>query len=64
MWGPHLGTDGNYGGMGGMMGGGSYETVSYLWIIPTVLIGVVVVAMIGVGFYHGVSHEHTTRSRH
>ncbi len=47
MWGPHLGTDGNYGGMGG----NSYETVSYLWIIPTALIGVVVVAMIGVGFY-------------
>jgi uncharacterized membrane protein len=51
MWGPHLGTDGNYGGMGGMMGGDSYETYSYLWIIPTALIGVVVVAIIGVGFY-------------
>jgi len=37
--------------MGGMMGGNSYETVSYLWIIPTALIGAVVVAMVGVGFY-------------
>jgi hypothetical protein len=51
MWGPHMGTGGNYGGMGGMMGGGSYETYSYLWIIPTALIGLVVVAIIGVGFY-------------
>lgn len=52
MWGPHLGTDSNY-GMGGMMGGGNSGTVtaSYLWVIPVMLIGVVASAIIGIGFY-------------
>jgi hypothetical protein len=50
MWGPHLGTDGNYGGMGGMMGNGS-GTTSYLWIIPVALIAIVAVSVIGVVFY-------------
>lgn len=51
MWGPHLGTDGYYGGMGGMMGNGNGTTTSYLWIIPTALIAIVAVSVIGVGFY-------------
>jgi uncharacterized membrane protein len=51
MWGSHLGSDGNYWGMGGMMGNGSGTTTSYLWIIPVTLIAVVAAAMIGVGFY-------------
>ena len=51
MWGPHLGTDGNYGGMGGMMGSGSGTTSSYLWIIPVALIAIVAVSVIGVVFY-------------
>jgi len=51
MWGPHLGTDGNYGGMGGMMGSGSGATTSYLWLVPVGLIVIVVVSVIGVVFY-------------
>lgn len=56
MWGSHLGSDQNNWGMGGMMGGdyfgnGIGTTPSYLWIIPVALIGVVAVAIIGVGFY-------------
>jgi hypothetical protein len=51
MWGPHIGGDGNYGGMGGMMGNGSGTTSSYLWVIPVALIAVVVVSIIGVVFY-------------
>ena len=51
MWGPHLGTDGNYGGMGGMMGSGSGATTSYLWLVPVALIVIVVVSVIGVVFY-------------
>jgi hypothetical protein len=57
MWGNHLGASGNYGGMGGMMGDGYYgngngtPTTSYLWIIPVALIGIVAVAIIGIGFY-------------
>jgi hypothetical protein len=54
MWGNHLGASGNYGGMGGM-GDGYYgngtPTTSYLWIIPVALIGIVAVAIIGIGFY-------------
>ena len=52
MWGSHLGTSSNY-GMGGMMGGGDSgtTTISYLWIIPVMLIGVVASAIIGIGFY-------------
>jgi hypothetical protein len=51
MWGPHIGSDGNYGGMGGMMGNGSGTTSSYLWVIPVALIAIVVVSIIGVVFY-------------
>jgi hypothetical protein len=51
MWGSHLGTTGNYGGMGGMMGIGSGTSTSYLWLIPTALIAIVVVSVIGVAFY-------------
>ena len=56
MWGSHLGTNQNNWGMGGMMGGGYYgnsysATPSYLWIIPVALIAVVLVAIIGIGFY-------------
>jgi hypothetical protein len=51
MWGPHVGSDGNYGGMGGMMGNGSGTTSSYLWIIPVALIAIVAVSVIGVVFY-------------
>jgi hypothetical protein len=51
MWGPHLGSDGNYGGMGGMMGNGSGTTSSYLWLIPVALIAIVAVSVIGVVFY-------------
>ncbi len=51
MWGPHLGSNGNYGGMGGMMGTGNGTTTSYLWIIPVALIAVVVVSVIGIAFY-------------
>jgi hypothetical protein len=51
MWGPHLGSDGNYGGMGGMMGNGSGTTSSYLWTIPVALIAIVAVSVIGVVFY-------------
>lgn len=51
MWGPHLGSDGNYGGMGGMMGNGSGTTSSYLWLIPVALIAVVAISVIGVVFY-------------
>lgn len=51
MWGSHLGSDGNYGGMGGMMGNGSGTTTSYLWIVPVALIAIVVVSVIGVAFY-------------
>jgi hypothetical protein len=52
MWGSHLGSNGNYGGMGGMMGNGNgTTTTSYLWIIPVALIAIVAVSVIGVGFY-------------
>ena len=51
MWGPHIGSNGNYGGMGGMMGNGSGTTSSYLWIIPAALIVIVAVSVIGVVFY-------------
>jgi hypothetical protein len=51
MWGPHLGSDGNYGGMGGMMGNGSGTTSSYLWIIPVALIAIVTLSVVGVAFY-------------
>jgi uncharacterized membrane protein len=51
MWGNHLGATGNYGGMGGMMGGGTGTTTSYLWIIPVILAAVVAAAIIGVSFY-------------
>jgi Uncharacterized membrane-associated protein/domain len=51
MWGQHLGTDGNYGGMGGMMGSSSGTTTSYLWLVPVALIVIVVVSVIGVVFY-------------
>ena len=51
MWGPHLGTDGNYGGMGGMMGSGGGTTTSYLWLVPVALIAIVAVSVIGVFFY-------------
>ena len=52
MWGPHLGNDGNYGGMGGMMGNGSGTTSSsYLWLIPVALIVIVAVSVVGVVFY-------------
>jgi hypothetical protein len=50
MWGPHLGSGENYGGMGGMMGNGA-GTTSYLWIIPVALIAIVAVSIIGVVFY-------------
>ncbi len=51
MWGPHVGSNGNYGGMGGMMGTGNGTTTSYLWIVPVALIVVVAVSVIGVAFY-------------
>ena len=51
IWGPHLGTNGNNWGMGGMMGGGTGTTSSYLWLIPVALIGIVSVSIIGVVFY-------------
>jgi uncharacterized membrane protein len=52
MWGDHLGANGNYGGMGGMMGDGyGTTTTSYLWIVPVLLIAASVVAVIGVAFY-------------
>jgi hypothetical protein len=51
MWGSHLGSNGNYGGMGGMMGNGNGTATSYLWIIPVALIAIVAVSVIGVGFY-------------
>lgn len=51
MWGPHVGIDGNYGGMGGMMGNSSGTTSSYLWLIPVALIAIVAVSVIGVVFY-------------
>jgi hypothetical protein len=53
MWGSHLGTDQNHWGMGGMMGGDSSSTLtpSYLWLLPTALIGAVAIAIVGVGFY-------------
>ena len=51
MWGPQVGSDVNYGGMGGMMGNGSGTTSSYLWVIPVALIAIVVVSIIGVVFY-------------
>jgi hypothetical protein len=47
MW----GGSSNYGDMGGMMGGGTTTSVSYFWIIPLVLGGVVAIAVIGVVFY-------------
>ena len=50
MWGSHLGSNGNYGGMGGMMGN-SDGTTTYLWIVPVALIAVVAVSVIGVAFY-------------
>jgi hypothetical protein len=51
MWGSHLGSDGNYGGMGGMMGNSNGTTTSYLWLVPTALIAIVAVSVIGVAFY-------------
>jgi hypothetical protein len=51
MWGSHLGSNGNYGGMGGMMGTGNGTTNSYLWLIPIALIAVVAISVIGVAFY-------------
>jgi hypothetical protein len=51
MWGSHLGSNCNYGGMGGMMGNESGTTTSYLWIVPVALIAIVVVSVIGVAFY-------------
>ena len=51
MWGSHLGSNGNYGGMGGMMGSGSGTTISYLWLVPVALIAIVAVSVIGVAFY-------------
>ncbi|MGE5187709.1 MAG: helix-turn-helix transcriptional regulator [Betaproteobacteria bacterium] len=50
MWGSHLGTNQDNWGMGGMMGN-TGTTSSYLWIIPTALIAVVAIAIIGVAFY-------------
>lgn len=49
MWGSHLGTNQNNWGMGGMMG--NTATTSYLWIVPTALIAIVAIAIIGVAFY-------------
>ena len=51
MWGSHLGSNGNYGGMGGMMGNGNGTTNSYLWLVPVALIAIVAVSVIGVAFY-------------
>ena len=51
MWGSHLGSSGNYGGMGGMMGNGTGTTTSYLWLVPVALIAIVVVSVVGVAFY-------------
>jgi hypothetical protein len=51
MWGSHLGSDGNYGGMGGMMGNGTGTASSYLWLIPVALIAIVAISVIGVVFY-------------
>ena len=51
MWGSHLGSNGNYGGMGGMMGNGDGTTTSYLWLVPVALIAVVAVSVIGAAFY-------------
>lgn len=51
MWGSHLGSNGNYGGMGGMMGNGHGTTTSYLWLVPVALIAVVAVSVIGAAFY-------------
>jgi len=51
MWG---GSSSNYGGMGGMMGGGtgtSTVSTSYLWVIPLILGIGVAVAIVGVAFY-------------
>lgn len=52
MWGGS--SNGNYGGMGGMMGGGtgtSTASTSYLWVIPLILGVAVAVAIVGVAFY-------------
>ena len=51
MWGQHLGTEGNYGGMSGMMGSSSGTTTNYLWLVPVALIVIIVVSVIGVVFY-------------
>jgi uncharacterized membrane protein len=55
MWGPHLGSSGNYGGMGGMIGDGygssGTSTTSYFWIVPVLLIAASAIAVIGVVFY-------------
>src|SRR5665647_2046492 len=51
MWGSHLGSNGNYGGMGEMMGSSNGTTTSYLWLVPVALIAVVAVSVIGVAFY-------------
>jgi uncharacterized membrane protein len=51
MWGSHLGSNGNYGGMGGMMGNGTGTTNSYLWLVPVALIAIVSVSVMGVAFY-------------
>jgi uncharacterized membrane protein len=52
MWGGS--TSSNYGGMGGMMGGGtgtSTATTSYLWVIPLILGIAVAITIVGVAFY-------------
>jgi hypothetical protein len=50
MWGNNNGYGGN--GSGGMMGNGNNTTqTSPLWLIPAVLSAIVVVAIVGVGFY-------------
>ena len=53
MWGSHIGSNQSNWGMGGMMGGNGTgaTTPSYLWLVPTVLIGIISIAIIGVGFY-------------
>jgi hypothetical protein len=68
MWGPHMGTNQNNWGMGGMMGDGTYSngygrTPSYLWIIPVVLIAIIATAIIGVSFYIAYPELKYIRSR-
>ena len=64
MWGNHLGATGDYGGMGGMMGGDYGTTASsYLWVVPVLLIAASVVAVIGVAFYSVFPELKYVRSR-